>query len=53
MSSRSYLPATADPRGELRVALEKIQAAEGPDVSLADLIRRAIRFYLCHQKEAS
>jgi hypothetical protein len=33
MSSRGYLPPVADRNGELRVALEKIQAAEqDPDV---------------------
>ncbi len=46
MSSRGYLPPVADRNGELREQLEELQAEAGPDVSLADVIRRAIRFYM-------
>jgi hypothetical protein len=54
MSSRGYLPPVADRNGELRAALEKIQAAEqDPDVSLTDVIRRAIRFYIAAQQKES
>lgn len=53
MSSRGYLPPVADKSGELRAQLEKIQAELGPDTSLADVIRRAIRFYIAAQRKES
>jgi hypothetical protein len=52
MTSRGYLPPVADRNGELRRQLEEIQAKEDdPDVSLADVVRRAIRFYIAAQKK--
>ena len=54
MSSRGYLPPVADRDGSLRAQLEKIQAELGPDTSLADVIRRALRYYIAAQgKEGS
>jgi hypothetical protein len=54
MSSRGYLPPVADRDGSLRAQLEEIRAAEqDPDLSLADVVRRAIRFYIAAQKKES
>jgi hypothetical protein len=53
MSSRGYLPPVADKSGELRAALEEIQTEMGPDTSLADVIRAAIRAFIAAQKKAA
>lgn len=48
-----YLPQVQDRDGSLRAALEKIQATQGPDRSLADVIRQAIREFIARNKERS
>ena len=51
MSSRGYLPPVADRDGSLRAQLEKIQAELGPDTSLADVIRTALREFIARRNE--
>jgi len=40
-----YLPATRVP-AELRERLEEIAKAQGPDVTLADVVRQALRAFV-------
>jgi hypothetical protein len=54
MTSRGYLPPVADRNGALRAQLESIRAEQDdPDVSLADVIRRALREYIARHNEGA
>lgn len=46
-----YLPQIQDRDDSLREQLEKIRAEMGPDVSLADVIRKAIREFIANHNQ--
>ena len=47
-----YLPQVSDRDGTLRAQLEVIRAERGPDTSLADVIRMAIREFIDRHNRA-
>jgi hypothetical protein len=53
MAKAGYLPQVSDRGDVLRQQLEAIRAEMGPDTSLADVIRKAIREFIARQKEPS
>jgi hypothetical protein len=47
----SYLPQVQDRDGSLRAQLEVIRAEMGPDTSLADVIRQAMREFIARHNQ--
>jgi hypothetical protein len=48
-----YLPQVRDPGGKLRQALEQIRKQEGPDTTLADVMRLALREFIARRASRS